>query len=70
MAQVGKMSLNSTTECLQLFYEFLVGEPPKKHLSKSTLNIWHQDISRLNIKLAIKAILQCPVFGILADEST
>ncbi|CAJ0633765.1 12833_t:CDS:2, partial [Entrophospora sp. SA101] len=37
ITQVGQVSMHSTVECLRLVYQFLIGEKPKKWLSRSTL---------------------------------
>lgn len=39
--QVGQILLHTTVECMRLFYEFLIGEPPQSWLSRSSLRTWH-----------------------------
>lgn len=68
--QVGEMSLRSTVECMRLFYEFLVGEPPRDWLSSSTLRTWHKNISELQFNEQIYQVKNALAFGIMVDEST
>ncbi|CAI2193986.1 366_t:CDS:1, partial [Funneliformis geosporum] len=54
---------------MRLIYEFLVGEP-QDWLKKSTLQIWHQDISELHFNRQIHQAKYAPIFGVIVDEST
>ncbi|CAG8767738.1 5145_t:CDS:2, partial [Gigaspora margarita] len=54
--QVGQLSLRSTVKCMQLVYEFLVGEPPQNWLSMTTLRTWHRDVSELEFNKQINQL--------------
>jgi len=54
---------------MQLFYEFLIGEPLQDWLSRSSLYTWHQDISELHFNKYIHQVANASIFGIMVDES-
>ncbi|CAJ0643146.1 11440_t:CDS:10, partial [Entrophospora sp. SA101] len=68
--QVGQVSMHSTVECLQLVYQFLIGEKPKKWLSHSTLSTWHQEVANLEVHSTITQLSEVNSYGIMVDEST
>lgn len=70
ITQVGQVSMRSTVECLQLVYQFLIGEKPKKWLSRSTLSTWHQEVANLEVHSTITQLSEVNSYGIMVDEST
>ncbi|CAG8749838.1 12382_t:CDS:1, partial [Funneliformis caledonium] len=70
ISQIGQISLRSTVECMQVIYEFLIGEPPQNWITLSTLCTWQQDISTLHTNAQIHQAIMAPSFGVLVDEST
>jgi len=70
MTQVGQVSMHSTIDCLHLVYEFLIGEKPKKWLSRSTLSTWHQEVANLEVNSTITKLSEVNSYGVMVDEST
>ncbi|CAJ0868710.1 4193_t:CDS:2 [Entrophospora sp. SA101] len=70
ITQVGQVSMHSTVECLRLVYQFLIGEKPKKWLSRSTLSTWHQEVANLEVHSTITQLSEVNSYGIMVDEST
>ena len=70
MTQVSQVSMHSTIDCLHLVYEFLIGEKPKKWLSRSTLSTWHQEVANLEVNSTITKLSEVNSYGVMVDEST
>ncbi|CAG8558176.1 6773_t:CDS:2 [Gigaspora margarita] len=70
ISQVGQNSIRSTTECMKLIYEFLVGEPPKHWFSTSTLATWHKDVSQIQVNELLIYAQKVSSYGVMIDEST
>ncbi|CAI2172901.1 14371_t:CDS:2 [Funneliformis geosporum] len=68
--QVRQISFCSAIEYMRLIYEFLVEVSPQNWLAKSTLRIWHQDVSELHFNRQIRQAKNAPIFGVMVDEST
>ncbi|CAJ0767299.1 15284_t:CDS:2, partial [Entrophospora sp. SA101] len=48
----------------------LIGEKPKKWLSRSTLSTWHQEVANLEVHSTITQLSEVNSYGIMVDEST
>ncbi|RIB05986.1 hypothetical protein C2G38_2218178 [Gigaspora rosea] len=57
-------------ECMQLIYEFLMGELPKDWLARQTLYTWHKDILKLHISVQINQLANASAYRIMVNKST
>ncbi|CAG8849928.1 22547_t:CDS:1, partial [Racocetra persica] len=59
ISQIGQTSLTTTVESLRLVYEFLIGEPPQRWLSATTLSTWHKEVPQIETEARIYKASQC-----------